>query len=65
MTDVPPRRKPVTSDADLDARLRAAYARAAEEPLTPELRALLDRLREAEARGKLGRKSGGGGQAEG
>lgn len=65
MKDVPPGRKPVTSDADLDALLRAAYARAAEEPLTPELRALLDRLREAKAIGRPGRKSGSGGHREG
>jgi hypothetical protein len=46
----------VGTDAELDALLRAAYARALGEPLTPGLRALLERIRKAEDEGRLPRK---------
>jgi hypothetical protein len=58
MDDQSPGRRPRRRDNDIDALLRAAYQKAAGEELTPGLRALLDRLREAEAQNQLPRRSG-------
>ncbi|HAY05619.1 MAG TPA: hypothetical protein PKV67_14805 [Hyphomonas sp.] len=58
MDDHPPGKKPGRGmDKDLDALLRAAYERAMGEPLTPELRDLLDRIQQAEDDGRLPKKN--------
>lgn len=58
MDDHPTGRKPGRrKDQVLDALLRAAYERALGEPLTPELRDLLDRIQQAEDDGRLPKKN--------